>query len=596
MFRAPHDDDGWKTVQEVEQEAPLAPEALDFQSLKDEFREQQTRRKQPKTDFQSLRSSIEKEIKPFQHRTATDLLVDALTPIMIFLMVSSVIFFLLDVRYVYTAVHDANLRFVALAFVLGVVALNRLIATDGSDESILYGIGLAGAIGFYTFATTGLYDVGSVSRNFMNSNAYLATAFNMVIVAFIWWLTNRLMHECCVDENRTAGDIGILTGTARRVQNAIRRTKTSEDSLFVKKNKEPVLQLNVVEAVDPTEWKEVKKRKGPPVAVANQRLSKRHPGISIFYFSIPVLAIFAFGLRIVQHGGRPMILAGNLYLGLYVVAALMLLMLTSLGGLRQYFRTRYVQLPAMLGPFWIGLGVVMIAMVLLGALRMPQPDLPAAWYVDEHQADPWKRNAPAFTLNNAAVSAADQLEQSRIIERLGNFVLFLFALFVVYAAVRWLGAFAAYLGKRRDLLPPRVRRLFDLLDRLLQKLTHVPSLPKRTPRRRVSRQLARCTRYRNPMAKGEARPATPEDDVAYTYDALCALAADMGVPRRDGQTPFEFIQAFPKELRGLRDEALDLTELYVRAAYSPYKLDRNTEDRLRRFWITYDRIRNRVVH
>lgn len=598
MFRSPNnDDDGWKSVEEVESEDPLKPQALDFQSLKEEFRVQDTpKKKTPKTDFQTLKSSIETEHKRYQQRTPTDLVVDALTPIMIFIMVGAVIFFLLDVRYVYTAVHDTNLRFVALAFVLGVVALNRLIARDGSDESILYGFGLAGAIGLYTFATTGLYDVGSVTRNFMNSNPYLATGFNMIIVAFIWWLTNRLMHECCVDENRTAGDIGILTGTARRFQSAIKREKTSEESIFVRKSKDPVLAMNVVEAFDPTEWKESKKKKSAAPAAANVRLSKRHPGISIFYFSVPVLAIFAFGLRIVQHGGRPMILAGHLYMGIYVVAALMLLLLTSLGGLRQYFRNRYVQLPPMLGPFWIGLGVVMVAMVLLGAMRMPMPDMPAAWYVDEHQADPWVRGAPAFNLNTAAITAATQLEQTRIIDRLGDFVLVLFGLFLVYALVRWIGAAAAYLGKRRDLLPPRLRKLFDFLDVGLQKITHIPSLPKRERPRRVRRQDARSARFRNPMGERTDTPRTAEDFVAYTYDALCALAYDMGVPRESGQTPYEFIQAFPKELRGLKNEALELTEMYVRSSYSPYKLDPNTEDRLRRFWITFDRIRNRVVH
>ncbi len=62
---------------------------------------------------------------------------------MILIMVASVVFFLLDVRFVYTEVHDLNLRVVAFCFILGVVALNRLIARDGKDESIMYIIGLA---------------------------------------------------------------------------------------------------------------------------------------------------------------------------------------------------------------------------------------------------------------------------------------------------------------------------------------------------------------------------------------------------------------------------------------------------------------------
>jgi hypothetical protein len=174
--------------------------------------------------------------------------------------------------------------------------------------------------------------------------------------------------------------------------------------------------------------------------------------------------------------------------------------------------------------------------------------------------------------------------------------LVLFALFLAYAALRWMGATAAYLGKRRDLLPPRLRRAFDWIDVGLQKISHVPRLPERTRPRQVSRAVASCARFRNPMGERGGAVRTAEDHVAYTYDALCALAADMGVPRKQGQTPYEYISAFPKEMRGLKHEALELTEMYVRSAYSPYQLDPGTEDRLRRFWITYERIRNRVVH
>ena len=29
----------------------------------------------------------------------------------------------------------------------------------------------------------------------MNSNAYAATGFNMLVAAFLWWMVNRLTHE-----------------------------------------------------------------------------------------------------------------------------------------------------------------------------------------------------------------------------------------------------------------------------------------------------------------------------------------------------------------------------------------------------------------
>ena len=83
------------------------------------------------TDFQSLKRSVVEVQKPYQARTWTDLLIDSTTPFMIFVMIAAPIYFVLDVRYVYTEVHDWNLRWFAFWFVLGVVALNRLVARDG---------------------------------------------------------------------------------------------------------------------------------------------------------------------------------------------------------------------------------------------------------------------------------------------------------------------------------------------------------------------------------------------------------------------------------------------------------------------------------
>ena len=225
-----------------------------------------------RTDFQSLKSK--QAPAPIPRRTITDNLLDVLTPCLIFLMTYSVIFFLLDVRYVYTAVHDANLRFVAFFFVIGVVALNRLIAREGSNESMIYMFGLAGAIGLYTFSTTGAYDVGSITRNFMNSSPYLATGFNMLVVAFVWWVVNRLTHECCVDENRTAGDVGILTGTARRLEASLRRDP-SVKARELRRPKTPahLEPFIVLEAFDPSAPLKTKPRQEEQTPSTSDRLS-----------------------------------------------------------------------------------------------------------------------------------------------------------------------------------------------------------------------------------------------------------------------------------------------------------------------------------
>ncbi|MBI4558749.1 MAG: DUF4129 domain-containing protein [Candidatus Hydrogenedentes bacterium] len=546
------------------------------------------------TDFASLKRSVEPKIASLQRRSMTDLLVDFLTPFMIFVMITSVIYFLLDVRYVYTAVSDFNLRMVAFCFIMGVVALNRLIVRDGKEESALYFIALAGAIGMYTLATTSLYEVGSVARGFMN-HPVVATAFNMVIVVFIWWLTNRLTHECCVDTNPSAGDIGILTGTVRGWREAMRAQPDARPSLFRKRQKEPVILQNIYEPVDPSEWKPPEAKKAPtPVGLA-QRLPKRHPGVSIFYFSVPVMFIFALGQRVIQNGGPGMVLAGHLYLGAYTVAALMLLMLSSLGGLREYFRERRIRIPGGLGPFWIGLGMVMLAIVLIGATALPLPGLPSTAFVDYHEDDPWNRG-DRFQMVSVVTPAAEVLRQAQFMQRVGQGVLVCLGLFLAYGALRGLGVLAANVARQRHRYPRFVVRFFNAVERFLERILRVPSLPKFQPRRHVQRDIALSANYRNPLGDPVQRERmTTADLVAHAYDAMCALATDLGVPRRVDQTPFEFIQSFPKELETLREEAFELTDLYVVSAYSAIPLEGRVEDRLRTFWRAYDRVRNRVV-
>lgn len=567
-------------------------EATDFASLTaPPTTQQRARKKEEPTDFHSLTGGRMNLPKAYQPRSATDLLLAFLAPFMILVMVASVVLFLLDVRFVYTEVHDANLRFVAVMFILGVVALNRVIARDGKDESILYIVGLGLVIGLYTLATTGAYDVGSVARNFMNRPG-IALAFNMTIVSFLWWLTNRLTHECCVDSNPYAGDIGMLTGTARKARQAIERKPPPA-------RRELPPGVSELDAIDPLEWKKPEKRKPAPAASLSERLPKRHPGISIFYFSVPVMFIFAAGQRVVQHGGEPMILAGHFYVGCYTVAALSLLMLTSLAGLREYFRERRVRLPGGIGPFWIGLGMVMIAMVLFGATALPWPDLPPIAYVDEHKYDPWRRDY-SFTLLSPGIPAGQALQQSRFMERVGQGVLVGLGLFILYGAIRGLGAVAVRVARRRDRYPRFVVRFFDRLEAFLERIARVPELPKRRRRpRRISRDVSLSAKITNPMLEGASLSGVdPRWRVERCYDALCALAHDLGVPRRPDQTPYEFVRSIPRELESLKEEAYELTDLYVRLAYSPAEraaVDDRIEDRLRKFWISFERLRNRVV-
>src|SRR5690606_29931034 len=69
------------------------------------------------TDFQSLRQDLG-PIARTPPRTLTDYFVDSMTPLLIFIMCYTVLFFLLDVRFIYTEVNDGSFRWVTFFFLM----------------------------------------------------------------------------------------------------------------------------------------------------------------------------------------------------------------------------------------------------------------------------------------------------------------------------------------------------------------------------------------------------------------------------------------------------------------------------------------------
>lgn len=558
------------------------------------------------TDFQSLTARDANPVTRTPPRTMTDLLVDGLTPVLIFTMCCTVLFFLLDVRFIYTEVNNLALRWVTFFFLVGIVASNRLLARDSTPEGYLLPVIFGGTIGLYTLSTSTFYDnSGSVARNFMNDSPWAATFFNVGIVVLVWWVVNRLTHECCIDENKTAGDVGILTGTARKFQERMRPRddgagaanlyENESHAAFAEAQGKEFMPLNVMEAFDPSEGYKPKAKPAPKYNLdRSTRLSRRHPGISILYFSVPAMIIFTLGIRVVQQGGEGWVAAGHFYAGLYTISALLLLLLTSLGGIRQYFRARQIAMPAPIAFFWVGLGVVMAGMVLVAAAQLPGPALPPMVIVEEHETDFWTRGSD-FRLASTAARPVELLEQSRALEYVGQGVLAMFGVFGLYAALNLAAAGAAWMARRRHRLPSFLGRFFDRLERFLTVISRVPALPRVRRLPRIQRSIATCSAYENSLGRTDADALAPDDHVAYAYDALCALAYDLGVPRGTGQTPYEFIDAFPRPLGKLKRQARELTRLYVQSAYSGQSLKPGEEQALRRFWIAYNQTRRRVL-
>lgn len=236
----------------------------------------------------------------------------------------------------------------------------------------------------------------------------------------------------------------------------------------------------------------------------------------------------------------------------------------------------------------------MVALVLFGAAALPHPDAPPLAHVAKHEYDPWNPGS-TFQLRNELVSKEKQAMQNAFARRVGQVVLGMLGLFILYGLLRAASAGAFALARRRDILPGFLARFFVHLDRGLQRLSNLPRLPQWRKQVRVRPEVASCSIYRNPLSDPRAASMGINGQVEYAYAALCALALDLGHPKEPGQTPYEFLDQFPQALDRLREEATDLTHLLVQSIYAGVRLDEKAADRLRRFWLSYERVRNRIV-
>jgi len=532
-----------------------------------------------------IKSKRTKEIEFKATWTLTDTLLSFINPFLILVLLWSIVFFLLDVRYIYTAVNDSNLRFVVFSFVLGIVAVNRIFATESAEDGVIYGFGLGLAISLYVVVSTSMYGTGSVIYNLVTGNNFLAFLSNMGVVIFLWWLTNRITYECCIDENISAGEIGITRSLSKAVEKS-RRQKSQR----VKKTEGPDLFYEL-ESVDPTQLT----FKDPSakditfnIMGFGDRLSKIPAGISILFFSIPVMGIFSLGLRILVNGGQQMVNAGWFYLVLYVFSACLLLVMTSLGGLREYYKVRKVSVPSLLGVTWVVLGIFIIIVAMVGSAFLPLPSLPKPIYVAEHEADPWVRGS-TFQLNPVVATPIEIWQQQMILQKLGYGVITVLIVVCIWVAFQ---AFKKLFTQWLKMSIQKGRIGFQWLKRFIEGRPKQLKFRKSVP---ISR--SKSIKFINSLSHPEmSKTFNPNEHIEYAYLALCALAEDLGVPKKLNETPLEFLQNLPQSLEVLREEIEEITQLYQVAVFSPIVFDEKILDRLRKFWISYSRVRNRIVY
>ena len=90
------------------------------------------------------------------------------------------------------------------------------------------------------------------------------------------------------------------------------------------------------------------------------------------------------------------------------------------------------------------------------------------------------------------------------------------------------------------------------------------------------------------------RRLDPRQKIIFYYLALLRRADEAGLPRQDGQTPYEYASSLPPVLSEAKDGVEDLTDSFVEARYSRHDIPANEASRAETLWETLRRVLRNV--
>lgn len=292
-------------------------------------------------------------------KTLADYAVIAITPALIMVLVTSLVFFLLEVTY--SGPHELRFRWILFWFVFASVLIARIAIEQGSAYASVFGFALA--------AATGLVVLRYVDVVF--------TAF--CLLGVIWWCSHKLTQDSTlIDDSEDASGEGLLQAAG----------------------------------IDQSEEAGTDSSESPPDRSWRQRLlgrskereKKPHaPGLWVVYFSLAALPLFGFGQLMIPANDPAARQSSFRMLWLYVAAALGLLLTTSFLGLRRYLRQRKLQMPAKMTSTWLAMGAALALAVLLICMVLPRPhnDRSLAYWVDQIAEKAREASEHAFLQDDA---------------------------------------------------------------------------------------------------------------------------------------------------------------------------------------------------
>jgi hypothetical protein len=280
--------------------------------------------------------------------TAADVIILVLTPALIMALINSLVFFLVEVFY--AGAYTGRLLWILFFFVCGAVLIARVaMMGDIAWRANVYGAVLGGLV------WVGLARFVEYPKD--STAAALHPLINLGLVVLALWCARRLTKDCT-----DLGDDVELTG-------------------------EGLLQAGGLEALDPRPQEAAPPPEPEPEAAGpepktwieryyrarDRKRKRRAPGVSVVWFSLAALPLFGLGQALIPPEATGRRLYTFFLLTIYVASGLGLLLTTCFLGLRRYLRQRKLEMPKKMAVTWLGVGVALIAALLLCGAFLPRP-------------------------------------------------------------------------------------------------------------------------------------------------------------------------------------------------------------------------------
>jgi Ca2+/Na+ antiporter len=276
--------------------------------------------------------------------TLADVVVSGLMPALLIGLVTSLVFFVLEV--IYQGDYLERLQFILFCFIVAAVLISRIAMTMGRGLALMYAAVLAVVT---LIAVNRLTEIPIT-----NSLGVFGALVPYLLVALAWWCIDVLTHDCThtgATEETGLLDFGLLKSIQANRADAASRGDAPEAE---RKEK-------------PKTWLE-------QYTADREAERRRHrPGFWLIIFSLAALPLFALGQAAVPAADEARRRYIFWLLTVYVTCGLGLLLTTSFLGLRRYLRQRKLEMPGSLTAAWLGMGVVLIGSLLLLATFLPRP-------------------------------------------------------------------------------------------------------------------------------------------------------------------------------------------------------------------------------